>query len=100
VLEDKSLHHSNIVRLDAFRRRQGNRLKPKLAFTVRSTDVDVRWLIPLIRVKVEPERSDAQNGRHGMTVASAQIALKHAFILLHAQRQRWSRRKARVATLD
>jgi hypothetical protein len=39
-------------------------IEPELAFTLRSTDVDVCWFIGLIGIEMKPERSYSQDCRH------------------------------------
>jgi len=40
-------------------------IEPELALTGGRAHMDVRRLRPLIRVEMEPVRSDTQDGRHG-----------------------------------
>jgi hypothetical protein len=66
VLKDKPLDSPNLMRLDAGGRSQGDRFEPELAFSVRSSNVDMRRLGALIGIEVKSERSDAKNRGHTM----------------------------------
>jgi len=43
-------------------------LQPKLALSLRRTDMDVCRLYALVGIEVEPKLSDAQNRRHPISI--------------------------------
>lgn len=46
-------------------------IEPELTLAIRRADVDVRWLVALIGIKMKPERSDSQDCRHGAKYTSS-----------------------------
>jgi hypothetical protein len=65
VFENQLLDSTKIMCTHSSITRQANGwIEPELTFTLRSTDVDVCWLVALIGIKMKPERSYSQDCRH------------------------------------
>lgn len=64
MLIDKPFHCPDDVRSYALHRCERNGVEPELAFAVGRADMDMRQFVSFIRIEVEPERSNAEDGRH------------------------------------
>lgn len=60
MLKNQAFNGSHIVGTNASIARQTNRwLQPELALTIRSPNMNVCWFLALVRVKMEPKRSNS-----------------------------------------
>jgi hypothetical protein len=65
MFENKALNLSEVLGFHAAVHGEHDRgFKPELGISVRGTDVNVRGFAALIAVKVKPEGSDSEHGRH------------------------------------
>lgn len=64
--KNQSFDLTEIVRSDSFVvGKEDVGLKPEFAFAVGCPDVDVRWFVTLIGIKVKSKRADSKDRRHG-----------------------------------
>jgi hypothetical protein len=59
MLKDQFFDFSDRLRINAFVARQSYRLQPEFAFTIRCRNMDVRWFVTFVGVKMKPEGTNS-----------------------------------------
>ena len=75
MLKYQPFDFPQVMRRDASIASQQDWIEPELALTIGTSDMDMRWLIALVRIEVKTVSSDAKDSRHGIQPVAVSMTL-------------------------